>query len=115
MGRSILLLTILIAGCQSSSAHAFYSSDYDAEGQCLSPVELDDVLQGPDPGTCKQTVCWVDTKGHAHLSFTMCDGPPDWTRVDNPPAGSICEAALKALAQWGVGGCAPEAGVEAGE
>jgi hypothetical protein len=110
----LLLLSCIAAGvgCQASHAHPFFASNYDPDTGCLSAVTLGDVLDGPDPGSCQQTLCWVDTKGNAHVSLTMCDGPPDWKKVDLPAPGSICAAALEALKQWGVGNCAPEAGAD---
>lgn len=105
---------LLACGCDSgASVHPFFASAYDPVSGCLGPLELGDVLDGPDPGPCQQSVCWLDHEGHAHISQSACDGPPDWTRVDQPAAGSLCAAALDALARWGVGQCAPEAGTDA--
>lgn len=100
-------------GCESGpNAHPFYAASYDAATGCLGAVLFVDVLEGPSPGDCKQVVCWLDTRGHAYVSETMCDGPPDWTRVEAPKAGSLCEAALVAWQQYGAGQCAPEAGAD---
>jgi len=118
VGRATLLLGLssvaAVVGCQSSSAHAFYASRFDPETGCLDALSLGDVLDGPDPGPCNETKCWLDTRGDAHVSLSMCDGPPDWTRVDAPLPGSKCEAALRAMETWGIGHCAPDAGVDGG-
>jgi hypothetical protein len=117
--RQVLAIAAVLAataGCDSGQeAHVFYASRYDPATGCLGSTDYADVLSGADPGDCDQVVCWLDTKGNAFISATMCDGPPDWTRVDKPAAGSVCEAALKAWAQYGAGQCAPEAGAEGGD
>jgi hypothetical protein len=101
------------SGCQSdAAAHPFFASSYDPSTGCLGAAAINDVLDGPDPGVCNQPVCWINQRGDAFVSFTMCDGPPDWTRVDKPMAGSLCEQALAAGTQWGAGKCAPEAGAD---
>jgi len=123
-GRAMGLLQVLAtaavltctAGCDSGpTAHVFYASKYDPDTDCLGAMVYADVLSGPSPGDCEQIVCWLDTKGSAYISSTMCDGPPDWTRVDKPAAGSLCEAAIEAWQQHGAGACAPEAGAEGGD
>jgi hypothetical protein len=106
---------MLGAGCEpAAKVHPFYAAPYDPDTGCLGASAFVDVLDGPDPGECEEPMCWLDTKGRAWVSVLMCDGPPDWTRVQAPVAGSLCAAALEALSRQGLGQCAPEAGAEAG-
>ncbi len=110
---AIAVVAVMAAGCDSGpEAHVFYASKYDPASECMGPMVYADVLSGPSPGDCQQLVCWLDVKGNAYVSQTMCDGPPDWTRVDKPAVGSLCEAALNAWQAYGAGGCAPEAGAQ---
>ncbi len=113
---AIAAVSAIATGCDSGpTAHVFYASQYDPVSQCMGPMVYADVLSGPSPGDCEQLICWLDTRGKAYISQTMCDGPPDWTRVDKPQAGSLCDAAMRAFLQFGAGGCPPDAGADGGD
>lgn len=105
-----------LAGCKSEAdVHPFYAAQYDPEAQCFGPMTVNDILEGPEPGRCSQIVCWRNTWGDTYVSAAMCDGPPDWTKVEQPAAGSICEKAVAVFAKYGAGQCVPEGGDDSGD
>lgn len=107
----LLLVGAAGAGCHpEAEVHPFYAARYDAQAGCLDAVTIQDVLEGPDPGRCNQVICWLNHRGEAYVSLTMCDGPPDWARVDAPESGSPCAQALEALKEHGTGQCGSDAG-----
>jgi hypothetical protein len=105
--------SVLAAGCsEKSDVHLFFAATYSASSDCLDDVAVVDVLSGSDTGRCPQVLCWLNPySGKAYISVVMCDGPIDWTRVDNPAPGTACEAALAAYQRAGVGSCSRDAGV----
>ncbi len=107
----LLLIGAAGAGCHAEAeVHPFYAARYDAQAGCLEAVTIQDVLEGTEPGRCNQVICWLNHRGEAYVSLTMCDGPPDWARVDAPEPGTRCAEALEALAESGAGQCAADAG-----
>ncbi len=112
LGACGLLLAVASgAGCDSEAeVHPFYAARYDAQAGCLEAVTIQDVLEGPDPGRCNQAICWLNHRGEAYVSLTMCDGPPDWARVDAPESGTRCAQALAAQTESGAGQCGADAG-----
>jgi hypothetical protein len=96
---------------QNGDVHLFFAAPYVPSSDCLDDVVVVDVLNGSDPGRCPQVLCWLNPYNQeAYVSLMMCDGPMDWTRVDHPASGSVCEAALAAYQRAGDGSCSRDAG-----
>ena len=97
-------LVALAASCSASGVHVFGAYHYDAGRDCLEALAAVDVIDGPDPGVCSATRCWLDATGEVFVTTTACDAPRDFVDHTTDPMSS-CVAALVALARTNHGLC----------
>lgn len=105
-GATLAALAILaLAACEDRELHVFGAQRFDPARGCLEAATTVDVIDGPDPGPCDAPRCWRSPGGEIFVTTTACDAPPDYADRTGDPPGSLCAAALEALAAGAA--CAP--------
>lgn len=103
---------LLGTACGPGRVHVFGAYRYETGGDCLEGAAAVDVIDGPDPGACNASRCWISPAGEVYVTSTACDGPPDYVDHTKDPAGAPCARALVAFARTNHGACPaqPDAG-----
>lgn len=96
----------VLVACAGQRSHLFVAERYDTAKDCLESPAAVDVIEGPDPGTCEVTRCWISDRGEAFVTTGACDAPPSYTdESDAAGTDAPCGRALSALARPGGGRC----------